>query len=110
MNRQHASQDSFEDGRNAAAFDIEDDLWRASALNDLAGWIGAAQDFAAHVRMISEIDSSFAEQLKMRGAGAPDFDFHHAKGLQALYLAIGAHMGAIARATGLDNAASSGKD
>ncbi len=86
-----------EAGRRALAIDIEDDLWRATALTQLANWIGKAQTFIAGVQMIASYDHAMKEKLKEHGQalGSADWDSHHAMGLEALHLTIGEHLLAV---------------
>jgi hypothetical protein len=95
------------DGREVldpVAFEIEDDLFRAAALNDLAHWIGQAQNFIASVRLAVEQDERTKGILDRRGLslGTPGWLDHHATGLDVLHMTIDQHLAAVRRIAGLE--------
>ena len=101
-------QSTLDEGRRALAFDIEDDLWRAKALTELANWIGKAQSFINGVRQVASYDEAMKQALKKHQdvLCSPDWDHHHhGVGLEALHLTVSEHLGAIRREAGLDEAA-----
>ena len=48
-------------------FDIEEDLWRAAALNDLSCWVGRALHFVGSVRLAAQQDNGLRQALRSRG-------------------------------------------
>ena len=93
------------DARAVDGLDLEDDLWRAMALNDLASWIGSAQMFISSVQLVASYDEALKTAMDRHREMliAPGWDYHHAVGLEALHLDVGAHMGAIRRMAGLED-------
>lgn len=95
-------------GRPDAIFDLEDDLWRAAALNDLAHWIARAQQLAASLRLALAHDEPTKNLLKARGVEVygPEWHAHHAQGLEVLHMTIDDHLREVRIAAGIEKAAS----
>ena len=89
---------------NPVAFEIEDDLFRAAALNDLAHWIGKAQNFIASVRLAVQHDERTKDALHQSGVAlySPEWRDDHATGLDVLHMTVDYHLGAIRRSAGLE--------
>jgi len=88
------------DGRSREAFDIEEDLWRAAALNDLAKWVGRAVHFVARVRQAGQLNDATQEWLRANGIEVPEWLDHHSLGLEALHDEVDEHLCAVRQIVG----------
>jgi len=102
LSEQHRAEPRAE--LNPVAFEIEDDLFRAAALNDLAHWIGKAQNFIASVRLAVQHDERTKDALHQSGVAlySPEWRDDHATGLDVLHMTVDYHLGAIRRSAGLE--------
>jgi hypothetical protein len=97
--------DAKGDDRPDVAFVIEDDLWRAMALNDLAHWIVKAQRFIESVRLAVGHNHALQEILSQRGVAlhSPEWQAHHAEGMEVLHMTMDDHLVAVRRGAGLEH-------
>ena len=92
-------------GSNDVGFEIEDDLWRAAALNDLAHWIGRAKHLIAGLVRAVDQDVAIRMGLASHGVGAYDGEWHdhHAAGLEVLHLTVDDHLRAVRQIAGIES-------
>ena len=86
---------------HALAFELEEALWRAAALNDLATWVGRAMHFVAKVRQASQLGEGTNAWLRANGIEVPEWLDRHALGLEALHREIDEHSRMVREIVGL---------
>jgi hypothetical protein len=91
-------------GRDRLPFEIEHDLWRAAALNDVAKWIGRAKHILECIERAADQDGALKLGLSSHGVGILDAGWHdyHADGLDALHMTIDDHLRAVRQISGID--------
>jgi len=91
-------------GFNGIGFEIEDDLWRAAALNDVAMWIGRAKHILKCIERAADRDEALKLGLSSHGVGVIDAEWHdyHADGLDVLHMTVDDHLRAVRQISGIE--------
>lgn len=84
-------------------FDIEDDLFKAIALNSLAEWVTTAREYISELQAIAEIDEALSAALRNHSFAVNDGDWADdvQAGARLLHQEIGARLRSIRCAAGL---------